>query len=1197
MELFTVTCTTCHARLKVRDTEAIGQLLLCPKCHSMVQVAPPPGWQPPPQQAEAGEAVPADDAATPQAAGPPQAAADSSASHAPTAEAAQALDAKPASPEGAPQHASEPKAAPAKSAQPRRSVWAAEPYDHRQGRPPRAAKSQSPAQAVAAEQPKEDRQTPEASAPLSAAVAGHSAQAAPAEQPTSTLQQPDDASFQPSVAPAEATDRRVLLWTTAPLTAAVVSVVVWGWLSSPADKPAIMASAHSGKALPASASNEPQPAAVRTTPAADRHWIAPGSAAVLVSRRPAAHRALLESHFFPPRVQAQRDIDQFLDATADADPQAGPLIVSLPALSDDAGPTLLALFVQMTDRQGEQPPARQSSGWREPIELIDNRLLLSGKPEMVAEAIAGAQLAPRDAELASLLDELGGEYDLVLALHASAISSWTGSADAHLLGRWSQAAAAWDTLRRACGSVGLAVRTQGRVQSLLILRGESPSSAEQLHEAVSAFLASVETALAQEPRQTLELLRAGQVDRASAASADWLAAALLSALRSRRVELDGRTVRVALAWESELTTLLSAGKQSTEALAARKTALADQINEHNYRELLESMAGYDKAEGSLPMGAAGSALLPAESRLSWLAMIAPYLGHLDWQRQLAFGRPWNDAANQPITRRPLEQVINPLLGPMQTPSGYPVTHVAALAGVGSDAADLPADHARAGLFGSNRQMPRSALGDGASHTIALVGVVSQLGPWAQGGPATLRAFTQQPYVNGPDGIGTGQSDGMLVGMADGSVRFIAADVDPSVLEMLASANDGRRLQLPLQEVAQPRGGNRQRAAEAMVVLPEERPSQRPAPSEPSAELQRRLDQNVAGLQMTDVALVDLVRLLEQLGGMSIQFDMRSLEAEGVSLRTPVSVEAADTTIGRLLEQVAGELGLAAKAIGDQLVLTRQHPSSQPLEEAEYSVADLLAVAGAEGQQLAELLQAVIAPDTWTGNDARSGHGGEIELLPGKLNVRHQADVQNQVERLLEQLRAVAPPSADGLFKPGGEVSRWAQAAPLLATPITVTFREPSSLERIAAYLHSETKADVVLDHLALADAGHSRETPAVLVANDRPLGEALDELLAPLGLTLQAWGPTTLEITSLSAAGQAPACVEVYGIADLLHASMTAEQFAARLVEEVSPATWKGGGGSGVLAVWGDSALVVREDQLVQRDVQRKLSEWRAAAE
>ncbi|MCL4193249.1 MAG: hypothetical protein KJZ87_16045, partial [Thermoguttaceae bacterium] len=45
--LFSITCTTCQARLKVRSLDAIGQILSCPKCESMVQVVAPPGWIPP----------------------------------------------------------------------------------------------------------------------------------------------------------------------------------------------------------------------------------------------------------------------------------------------------------------------------------------------------------------------------------------------------------------------------------------------------------------------------------------------------------------------------------------------------------------------------------------------------------------------------------------------------------------------------------------------------------------------------------------------------------------------------------------------------------------------------------------------------------------------------------------------------------------------------------------------------------------------------------------------------------------------------------------------------------------------------------------------------------------------------------------------------------------------------------------------
>ena len=47
MELFAINCTTCQARLKVREAAAIGQILACPKCGSMVHVAAPAGWRMP----------------------------------------------------------------------------------------------------------------------------------------------------------------------------------------------------------------------------------------------------------------------------------------------------------------------------------------------------------------------------------------------------------------------------------------------------------------------------------------------------------------------------------------------------------------------------------------------------------------------------------------------------------------------------------------------------------------------------------------------------------------------------------------------------------------------------------------------------------------------------------------------------------------------------------------------------------------------------------------------------------------------------------------------------------------------------------------------------------------------------------------------------------------------------------------------
>ncbi len=123
-------------------------------------------------------------------------------------------------------------------------------------------------------------------------------------------------------------------------------------------------------------------------------------------------------------------------------------------------------------------------------------------------------------------------------------------------------------------------------------------------------------------------------------------------------------------------------------------------------------------------------------------------------------------------------------------SGFPVTHYVGVSRLGADAGQLDASDRRAGVFGFQRRVGQSTIGDGAANTIAIFGVAGRLGSWAAGGDATVRPLTKAPYVNGPDGFGSGQPDGMLAGMADGSVRFLSKDIDPRVIEQLATINGG-----------------------------------------------------------------------------------------------------------------------------------------------------------------------------------------------------------------------------------------------------------------------------------------------------------------------------------------------------------------------------------------------------------------------
>jgi hypothetical protein len=113
-----------------------------------------------------------------------------------------------------------------------------------------------------------------------------------------------------------------------------------------------------------------------------------------------------------------------------------------------------------------------------------------------------------------------------------------------------------------------------------------------------------------------------------------------------------------------------------------------------------------------------------------------------------------------------------------------------MAGVGKDAATLPNNDPKAGIFGYDRVCRIRDITDGTSNTIMITDASRPTASYLAGGKATIRGFSQSPYLNGPDGIGSPHRGVVQVVLADGSVRAISVDTDESVLEALATKAGG-----------------------------------------------------------------------------------------------------------------------------------------------------------------------------------------------------------------------------------------------------------------------------------------------------------------------------------------------------------------------------------------------------------------------
>lgn len=223
---------------------------------------------------------------------------------------------------------------------------------------------------------------------------------------------------------------------------------------------------------------------------------------------------------------------------------------------------------------------------------------------------------------------------------------------------------------------------------------------------------------------------------------------------------------------------------------AREAARMSQ-SKNNLKQLGLAMHNYHETFGHFPAGTHPNEKLKPEQRLSFLADVLPFLDQSFLFEQIEFEEKWDSKDNRKFTTTQIPTYTNPGVSDKPNKGVDAPTHYVGIAGLGKDAATLPAGHKRAGVFGYNRKTRIRDITDGTSNTMMTAEASKNFGAWAAGGNSSIRAFTKKPYINGPDGIGGPWSTpGGHIGMCDGSVRFISDSVDPSVVEALSTMAGG-----------------------------------------------------------------------------------------------------------------------------------------------------------------------------------------------------------------------------------------------------------------------------------------------------------------------------------------------------------------------------------------------------------------------
>jgi hypothetical protein len=222
---------------------------------------------------------------------------------------------------------------------------------------------------------------------------------------------------------------------------------------------------------------------------------------------------------------------------------------------------------------------------------------------------------------------------------------------------------------------------------------------------------------------------------------------------------------------------------------------------NNFRQFAIGLEIYHEQNKRYPPGTVRNADLPVERRISWQVDVWGYIeAHMMHHERTG---PWDAPGNRPILGAiPFRCPSNPDL---HRDDGVGRSHIIGIAGLGAEAARLPAGHRDAGVFGYDRATRKHDIKDGLATTVLIIETTTNLGPWLAGGLSTVRGLDPDGDVylgrDGQFGSYHVVGDSRRVGgahacFADGSVRPLEVNTDRAVLEALVTVAGGEEVSPP-----------------------------------------------------------------------------------------------------------------------------------------------------------------------------------------------------------------------------------------------------------------------------------------------------------------------------------------------------------------------------------------------------------------
>jgi DNA-directed RNA polymerase subunit RPC12/RpoP len=336
---------------------------------------------------------------------------------------------------------------------------------------------------------------------------------------------------------------------------------------------------------------------------------------------------------------------------------------------------------------------------------------------------------------------------------------------------------------------------------------------------------------------------------------------------------------------------------------------------------------------------------------------------------------------------------------------------------------------------------------------------------------------------------------------------------------------------------------------------------RPVPR--NIEVAARLNDSIPEIEFTNIPFVQFLQFVTDFSTIPVTLDPDALQWLDITPATPVSMKQRDSNVSKLLTDVLTKLGLTHRVVGQQLYVTRRSANNELKTKRKLNVADLVQDNSERMNELREHILQLIAPESWeAGND----ESGSLTNDGTSLVVEQKEEVLFDIIAFCERLRVARGLPIRGKFNPKNfQLStRSRRGESLLAKPVTLNYSRPTSFVKILDRLSEESGSFLLVDWIAVAEAGWNPDAEVTFTVVNQPLEKALATLLQPMELTFRIVDESTIQIVTPVVLDERRE-LEIYPVRQTFGAEAS-EAEVLRKSHELVPREWfRDAGGRGVM--------------------------------